>query len=99
MTLLVSMVKEVHAAHILVKTDKKAKEVLDKINHGLSFIEAARKYSECPSSKSGGDLGWFGKGRMVQEFEKAAFEADKGKLQGPVKTQFGYHIIKVLDRK
>jgi peptidyl-prolyl cis-trans isomerase C len=99
MTLLVSMAKEVHAAHILVKTDKKAKEVLDKINHGLSFTEAARKYSECPSSKSGGDLGWFGKGRMVQEFEKAAFEGDKGKLQGPVKTQFGYHIIKVLDRK
>jgi peptidyl-prolyl cis-trans isomerase C len=95
----VSMVKEVHAAHILVKTDKKAKEVLDKINHGLSFTEAARKYSDCPSGKSGGDLGWFGKSKMVQEFEKAAFEGEKGKLLGPVKTQFGYHIIKVLDRK
>lgn len=93
------MVKEVHAAHILVKTDKKAKEVLDKLNKGLSFAEAARKYSDCPSSKNGGDLGWFRKGKMVPEFEKAAFESDKGKLLGPVKTQFGYHLIKVLDKK
>ena len=93
------MVKEVHAAHILVKSDKKANEVLDKLNKGLSFTEAARKYSDCPSGKSGGDLGWFGKGRMVPEFEKAAFEGDKGKLLGPVKTQFGYHLIKVLDKK
>lgn len=93
------MVKEVHAAHILVKTDKKAKEVIDKLSKGLTFTEAARKYSDCPSGKSGGDLGWFGKGRMVPEFEKAAFEGDKGKLLGPVKTQFGYHLIKVLDKK
>ncbi len=93
------MAKEVHAAHVLLKTDKKAKEVLDKINNGLSFSEAARKYSECPSSKSGGDLGWFGKGRTVPEFEKAAFEGEKSKLLGPIKTKFGYHLIKVLDRK
>ena len=93
------MVKEVHAAHILVKSDKKALVVLDKLNKGLSFTEAARKYSDCPSGKSGGDLGWFCKGRMVPEFEKVAFEGDKGKLLGPVKTQFGYHLIKVLDKK
>lgn len=93
------MVREVHAAHILVKTDKKAKEVLDKLNKGLSFAEAARKYSDCPSGKNSGDLGWFGKGKMVPEFEKAAFESDKGKLLGPVKTQFGYHLIKVLDKR
>jgi peptidyl-prolyl cis-trans isomerase C len=93
------MVKEVHAAHILLKTEKKAKEVLDKINNGLSFSEAARKYSDCPSGKSGGDLGWFGKGKMAPEFEKAAFEGEKGKLLGPIKTKFGYHLIKVLDRK
>jgi peptidyl-prolyl cis-trans isomerase C len=93
------MVKEVHAAHILVKTDKKAQEVLDKLSKGQSFAEMARKYSQCPSGKSGGDLGWFGKGRMVPEFEKAAFEGEKGKIQGPVKTQFGYHIIKVLDKR
>ena len=94
-----AMAKEVHAAHILCKTDKKAKEVQEKLAAGQSFAEMARKYSECPSGKSGGDLGWFGKGRMVPEFEKAAFEGEKGKILGPVKTQFGYHLIKVLDTK
>jgi peptidyl-prolyl cis-trans isomerase C len=94
------MVKEVHAAHILCKNEKKAKEIIDKLGSGgQSFAEMARKYSQCPSGKSGGDLGWFGKGRMVPEFEKAAFEGEKGKVLGPVKTQFGYHIIKVLDKK
>jgi len=93
------MVKEVHAAHILVKNEKKAQEVLDKLSKGQPFAEIARKYSLCPSGKSGGDLGWFGKGRMVPEFEKAAFEGEKGKVLGPVKTQFGYHLIKVLDKK
>jgi peptidyl-prolyl cis-trans isomerase C len=93
------MTKQVHAAHILVKTEKKAKEVMDMINSGQSFTEMARKYSICPSSRTGGDLGWFGKGKMVPEFEKAALEGEKGKVLGPVKTQFGYHIIKVLDKK
>jgi peptidyl-prolyl cis-trans isomerase C len=94
------MVKEVHAAHILCKTEKKAREVAEKLAAGQeSFAEMARKYSQCPSSKSGGDLGWFGKNRMVPEFEKAAFEGEKGKILGPVKTQFGYHLIKVLDKK
>jgi peptidyl-prolyl cis-trans isomerase C len=94
------MVKEVHAAHILCKTEKKAIEVKEKLAEGgQSFAEMARKYSQCPSGKSGGDLGWFGKGRMVPEFEKAAFEGEKGKILGPVKTQFGYHLIRVLDRK
>lgn len=93
------MVKEVHAAHILVKNEKKAKEVLDKIDKGMSFSEAARKYSDCPSSKSGGDLGWFGKGRMVPEFEKTALDGEKSKVLGPVKTQFGYHLIKVIDKR
>ncbi len=93
------MVKEVHAAHILCKTEKKAQEVQEKLSGGQAFAEMARKYSQCPSAKSGGDLGWFGKGRMVPEFEKAAFEGEKGKILGPVKTQFGYHLIKVLDRR
>jgi peptidyl-prolyl cis-trans isomerase C len=93
------MIKEVHAAHILVKSDKKAKDVLDRINKGMSFVDAARKFSECPSSRSGGDLGWFSKGKIVPEFEKAAFEGEKGKLLGPIKTQFGYHLIKVLDKR
>lgn len=93
------MTKQVHAAHILVKSEKKANEVMDKINSGENFTEMARKYSNCPSSRTGGDLGWFGKGKMVPEFEKAAFEGEKGKVLGPVKTQFGYHLIKVLDKK
>ena len=93
------MVKEVHAAHILCKTEKKAIEVQEKLAVGQSFAEMARKYSQCPSGKSGGDLGWFGKGRMVPEFEKAAFEGEKGKILGPVKSSFGYHLIKVLDKK
>jgi len=94
------MVKEVHAAHILCKTEKKAKEVAEKLAMGQeNFAEMARKYSLCPSGKNSGDLGWFGKGKMALEFEKAAFEGEKGKILGPVKTQFGYHLIKVLDRK
>ncbi len=93
------MTKEVHAAHILVKSEKKANKVLDMINSGQSFAEMARKHSICPSSKSKGDLGWFEKGQMVPEFEKAAFEGQKGKVIGPVKTEFGYHLIKVIDKK
>jgi peptidyl-prolyl cis-trans isomerase C len=90
------MVKEVHAAHILCKTEKKALEVKEKLEEKRkSFAEMAKKYSQCPSGKSGGDLGWFGKGQMVPEFEKAAFEGEKGKILGPVKIQFGYHLIRV----
>lgn len=93
------MVKEVHAAHILVKTEKKAQEIKDKIAKGESFAELAKRKSECPSGKNGGDLGWFGKGRMVPAFEKAAFEAETGAVIGPVKTEFGWHLIKVLDKR
>jgi peptidyl-prolyl cis-trans isomerase C len=93
------MEKQVHAAHILVKTENQAKDLLTKIGAGESFSDLARKHSECPSGKSGGDLGWFGKGQMVGEFEKAAFEGQKGKVVGPVKTQFGWHLIKILDQR
>ena len=95
------MTKEVHAAHILCKTEKKALEVKELLASGQeSFAQMARKYSQCPSGKSGGDLGWFGKGRMVPEFEKAAFElANPGDLSEPVKTQFGWHIIKLEEKK
>lgn len=93
------MTKQVHAAHILVKDEKKAKKVLGMIDKGQSFAEMARKYSDCPSRKSGGDLGWFGKGQMVPEFEKAAFEGPKGKIVGPIKTEFGHHIIKIIGKK
>lgn len=93
------MVKEVHAAHILVKSEQKAKEILEKIKAGEGFSELAKQFSECPSKKRGGDLGWFTRGKMVREFENAAFSADKGSVVGPVKTQFGWHIIKVFDKK
>jgi len=93
------MVKQVHAAHILVKKEDQAKSILSKINGGEDFGALAKKFSECPSGKNCGDLGWFGRGQMVKEFETAAFEGQKGKVVGPVKTQFGYHLIKILDQK
>jgi peptidyl-prolyl cis-trans isomerase C len=93
------MVKEVHAAHILVKREDQAKEILAKINAGENFGEMAKKFSTCPSGKKGGDLGWFTRGKMIKEFEKAAFESQKGAIVGPVKTDFGYHLIKVLEQR
>jgi parvulin-like peptidyl-prolyl isomerase len=91
--------KEVKASHILVKTKSEAEKILDELKKGASFSKLAQQHSECPSKKKGGDLGWFGRGRMVPEFEKAAFSLKKGELSDIVKTQFGYHIIKVTDTK
>lgn len=85
------------ASHILVDSEDKAKEVLAEINGGLDFAEAAKKYSSCPSSSQGGNLGEFTRGRMVPEFENAAFAMEVGQISEPVKTQFGYHIIKLDD--
>ncbi len=93
------MAKQVHAAHILVKDEAKAKDLLTKVNAGESFSEMAKKFSICPSGKKGGDLGWFSRGQMVREFENAAFDGEKGAIVGPVKTQFGWHLIKVLEKK
>ncbi|MCT4508034.1 MAG: peptidylprolyl isomerase [Tepidibacter sp.] len=89
----------VQASHILVDDEAKAKEILAEINDGLSFEDAAKKYSKCPSKERGGDLGLFSKGQMVPEFENAAFSMEKGEVSEPVKTQFGYHIIKLTDKK
>jgi len=93
------MVSKVNAAHILVKGEDKAKELLGKINSGESFAELAKEFSDCPSGKRGGELGYFGRGQMVREFELVAFDGEKGSVVGPVKTQFGWHLIKVLDKK
>ncbi len=90
---------EVRASHILVKTEEKAKEVLQKIKAGEDFAELAKQYSEDPSASNGGDLGYFKKGMMVSEFDKAAFALKPGEISDPVKTKFGYHIINVIDRK
>ncbi|GAA0861469.1 peptidylprolyl isomerase [Paraclostridium tenue] len=87
------------AKHILVDNEEKANELLNKINNNeVSFEEAAREHSSCPSKDADGDLGTFPRGQMVPEFEEAVFSMNKGEVKGPVKTQFGYHLIKVEDR-
>lgn len=86
----------VRAKHILTETEEKCGEILAAIAGGeKTFEDAAKEFSTCPSGQRGGDLGEFGKGQMVPEFEKAAFDAEIGKITGPVKTSFGYHLIKV----
>ena len=89
----------VKASHILVNSEKQAKEITEEISNGLSFEEAASKYSSCPSNANGGNLGYFSKGKMVPEFEAVAFDMEIGEISEPVKTQFGYHIIKLVDKK
>ncbi|WP_125154921.1 peptidylprolyl isomerase [Clostridium rectalis] len=88
----------VTAKHILVNTVEEANNIVNEIKNGLDFEEAAKKYSTCPSKEAGGNLGEFGRGRMVPEFEKVAFELEVGVVSEPVKTQFGYHIIKVENK-
>ena len=91
------MANKVNASHILVKTEPEANVVLYDVTHGKSFEEVAKLKSLCPSGKKGGSLGWFGRNQMVKEFENAAFSLKKGEISKPVKTQFGWHIIKVID--
>ena len=86
----------VNASHILVDSEDKANELLNAINAGeISFEDAARDNSSCPSSSQGGNLGDFGRGQMVPEFDQACFEMEEGEICGPVKTQFGYHLIRL----
>ncbi|MFH1836074.1 MAG: peptidylprolyl isomerase [Methanobacteriota archaeon] len=92
------MVSKVNAAHILVSGEGKVKELLRRIQKGEAFGKLAQAFSECPSKRRNGDLGWFSRGQMVREFEKAAFEGEKGAVVGPIKTQFGWHLIKILDK-
>ncbi len=92
-------VTSVKASHILVKSEQQAKDIKTQINNGASFESMAKEYSMCPSGANGGDLGFFSRGQMVPEFENAAFGLALGKVSDPVKTQFGYHLIKVTDKK
>jgi peptidyl-prolyl cis-trans isomerase C len=92
-------VEEVRASHILVETEDKAKEVLAKLKAGGDFAALAKAESKDPGSADGGDLGYFTQDQMVQEFAEAAFKMEKGALSAPVKTQFGWHIIKVDDKR
>ena len=92
--------ESVSASHILVDSEEKANEIKAEIESGaVSFEDAARKYSSCPSSEQGGALGEFTRGQMVPEFDEACFSMKVGELRGPVKTQFGYHLIKINDKK
>jgi len=84
----------IKARHILVEQEYEALDLLKKIQQGKSFEELAKSFSKCPSNQQGGDLGEFGRGRMVPSFEEAAFGLEVNQVSGPVRTQFGYHLIK-----
>lgn len=91
---------QVRAAHILVKTQKEAADLKAKIDAGeIKFEDAAAKYSQCPSGARGGDLGYFGRGMMVKEFEIPSFKEPIGTVTDPIETQFGWHLIYVIDKK
>ncbi|WP_041638870.1 peptidylprolyl isomerase [Anoxybacillus flavithermus] len=91
---------KVKASHILVDDEKTAKDIKAKLEKGEDFAKLAKEYSkDTGSAQNGGDLGWFGPGKMVEEFEKAAYALNVGEISDPVKTQFGYHIIKVTDKE
>ncbi len=86
------------ARHILVDTEQQCNELKDQITNGADFGDIAKQHSKCPSGTSGGDLGEFGPGMMVKEFDEVVFSGDVGVVHGPVKTQFGYHLLEVTAR-
>lgn len=86
------------ARHLLVDTEAKCNEIKAQIEGGADFAEMAKKHSSCPSGRDGGDLGEFSRGMMVPEFDKVVFSAPLHVVQGPVKTQFGYHLLEVTSR-
>jgi peptidyl-prolyl cis-trans isomerase C len=90
---------EVHARHILVETEDEAKALVAELKKGGDFAELAKAKSKDPGASDGGDLGWFTKDQMVPEFSEVAFKLDKGQLSDPVKSQFGWHVIKVEDKR
>ncbi len=85
---------QVRASHILVKDKALADRIYEELKKGASFADMARRYSTCPSRSKGGDLGFFGEGQMVREFEREAFRLSYGAISRPVHTKFGWHIIK-----
>ncbi|UYG09026.1 peptidylprolyl isomerase [Halomonas sp. M4R1S46] len=86
------------ARHILVSSEEQCQALKAEIEGGRDFAEVAREHSQCPSGHQGGELGSFGPGQMVPEFDKVVFSAELNKVQGPVKTQFGYHLLEVTSR-
>ncbi len=89
----------VRAKHILVGSEIEAINLKRELNRGADFSVLAMRYSQCPSGQNGGELGYFGRGQMVKEFEKAAFETPVGQVSAPVHTQFGWHLILVEDKE
>ncbi|MGA0583483.1 peptidylprolyl isomerase [Castellaniella ginsengisoli] len=87
------------ARHILVDSEAQCLKLKADIEGGADFAAIAREHSSCPSSRDGGDLGTFGRGQMVREFDEVVFSAPVGVVQGPVRTQFGYHLVEVTDRQ
>lgn len=86
------------ARHILVETEQECNNLKAQIESGADFAEMAAEHSQCPSGQQGGDLGSFSPGQMVKEFDDVVFSAEVGKVQGPVQTQFGYHLIEITSR-
>lgn len=89
---------EATARHILVDSEEQCLQLKNEIEAGADFADIAKKHSSCPSGANGGDLGSFGPGQMVPEFDKVVFSADVNTVQGPVQTQFGYHLLEVTSR-
>ncbi|MGB6240969.1 MAG: peptidylprolyl isomerase [Castellaniella sp.] len=87
------------ARHILVDTEEQCLKLKADIENGADFAAVARDHSSCPSNRDGGNLGTFGRGQMVPEFDTVVFSAPVGVVQGPVRTQFGYHLVEVTDRE
>ena len=86
------------ARHILVNDEQQCQELLRQIEQGADFADLARQHSQCPSGSRGGDLGSFGPGMMVKEFDAVVFSGEIGKVYGPIQTQFGFHLIEITDR-
>ncbi len=86
------------ARHILVDNKEQCQDLIDQINNGADFAELAKEHSKCPSGRQGGNLGEFGPGQMVPEFDKVVFNEKVGEPHGPVKTNFGYHIVEITSR-
>jgi len=86
------------ARHILVETEKQCEDLKKQIEAGTDFAEVAKEHSKCPSGRRGGDLGEFRPGQMVKEFDEVVFSAALNQVHGPVKTQFGYHLLEITSR-
>ncbi len=86
------------ARHILVDNEEQCEELKNQILGGTDFAEVAKEHSRCPSGRQGGDLGEFGQGQIVREFDEVVFSGELNTVHGPVKTQFGYHLIEITSR-